>query len=777
MSFLSERRSRRGREGGGGGEGGGCEMSFGTRDIIIFACFCTILSSGLHEVHGYCPQSCQCDDILRTVECKSTAHLEVIPITLNPMIEDLDLEGNQIRTVDASFQFYGQLKRVNFGFNLISALPDRCFSSQKRLATLNLESNQVKNVSANAFFGLRSLKVLNLRHNNISTLPNSTFVHLIQLEHLDLSWNTIQTIGSNVFEGSEHLLSLNLGHNQVTTLPSQIWNSVFPRLRSLHLGNNDLASLNERAFKKQGAPSELETLFVESANLSSSALGMLAKNLGRHLKVLDVSNNSIDLTIDSTKTALSTLTLLESLKIGGNFLPAAGRQMWEGLNNLKHLDLSHSPALFKIESEAFGTNQKLEQLDLSGCTHLRSIQPNAFRLSRDNKHLPRNASSPRLIKVIMWNMKWKPIGSVPLPGLAQSSLGTLDLSHNFIHCDCHLIWLHQFLRTSLPSNGSTVMCSSPKRLFQLSLSKVEHSSQLKCEEEEEEVGDPSEDYHDYPLVEDSQAPSGNDTQDSQTTNHQALSPKGQRRRPYSSSSSVLPSDFQFLLISVCVMSATLTALGVLILVHCRPDRTSCPPRIHLFRMGVGDTTGGARRSESHQVCLNNQPTTPPSSSVPRTMNCICCDKESSTGGFLPPGTHRGMSSSSSSSMYRKTRRTPSSSSSSSKRYTFTSLHIPLPSTRGIPPFLSNKSRDSSGVYQASGDFEFFAGSTLQRLNPSSSEYFPPTHHFAMNDEVNLSHLDPLPDSSSSSFNTGNTRSSQSDSFAHQTWTTNHYRNH
>lgn len=583
---------------------------------------------------------------------------------------------------------------------------------------------------------------------------------------------------------------------------------------------------------------------MESANLSSQALAVLAKNLGRHLKVLDVSNNSIDLTIDSTKSALATMTLLETLKLGGNFLPTLGKQTYEGLNNLKHLDLSFTPTLFRIESEAFTANPKLEQLNLSGCTNLRAIQKNAFLLAGDNEHLSQNASSPSLIKVIMWNMKWKPMGSIPLPSLTQSALGTLDLSHNFIHCDCHLIWLHQFLRTLPSANESTVMCSSPKRLFQLSLSKVEHSSQLKCEEEGEEGEDPSEDYHDYPHV-DSQAPNGgNDTQDPKTTNHQALTPKGHRRRPYSSStSSALPSDFQFLLISVCVMSATLTALGVLILVHCRPShRTSCPPRIHLFRMGVGDTNGGARRSESHQVCLNNQPT--PSSSVPTTMNCICCDKgnenngprfitgfvarsnplfssqsrmgtimgdsnksipfskaslgtkrrrnklwpalirvpilfsESSTGGFLPPGTHHHGMSSSSSSMYRKTRRTPSrSSSSSSKRYTFTSLHIPLPSTRGIPPFLSNKSQDSSGVYQASEDFEFFGGSTLQRLNPSSSEYFPPSHHFAMNDDMNLSHLDPLPDSSSSSFNTGNTRSSQSDSFAHQTWTTNYYRNH
>ena len=39
-------------------------------------------------------------------------HVQIIPITLNPSIRELDLVGNRIRAVDASFQFYGQLERV-----------------------------------------------------------------------------------------------------------------------------------------------------------------------------------------------------------------------------------------------------------------------------------------------------------------------------------------------------------------------------------------------------------------------------------------------------------------------------------------------------------------------------------------------------------------------------------------------------------------------------------------------------------------------------------------
>jgi hypothetical protein len=53
------------------------------------------------------------------VTCPSASQLDVIPITLNPMIRTLVLQGNRIRTVDASFQFYGQLLAVDFSNNQV----------------------------------------------------------------------------------------------------------------------------------------------------------------------------------------------------------------------------------------------------------------------------------------------------------------------------------------------------------------------------------------------------------------------------------------------------------------------------------------------------------------------------------------------------------------------------------------------------------------------------------------------------------------------------------
>ena len=44
---------------------------------------------------AFCPHLCQCDDALMVVTCPSASQLDVIPITLNPMIRTLVLQGNR----------------------------------------------------------------------------------------------------------------------------------------------------------------------------------------------------------------------------------------------------------------------------------------------------------------------------------------------------------------------------------------------------------------------------------------------------------------------------------------------------------------------------------------------------------------------------------------------------------------------------------------------------------------------------------------------------------
>jgi Leucine-rich repeat (LRR) protein len=132
-------------------------------------------TSTWHGTEAFCPFKCHCDDQKMKVICTSEANLDIIPITLNPGIKEIHLRENQIRTVDASFQFYGQLEFVDFSNNQMAELPDRCFAKQSKLTHLTMDFNQIANVTNTTFQGLRSLTHLSLRGNRLTSLDGQAF--------------------------------------------------------------------------------------------------------------------------------------------------------------------------------------------------------------------------------------------------------------------------------------------------------------------------------------------------------------------------------------------------------------------------------------------------------------------------------------------------------------------------------------------------------------------------------------------------------------------------
>ena len=76
------------------------------------------------------------------------------------------------RTVDASFQFYGQLEYVDFSYNQMTELPDKCFAKQSKLKHLQMDFNSIANITNQTFWGLKSLTHLSLRGNQLSNLDN-----------------------------------------------------------------------------------------------------------------------------------------------------------------------------------------------------------------------------------------------------------------------------------------------------------------------------------------------------------------------------------------------------------------------------------------------------------------------------------------------------------------------------------------------------------------------------------------------------------------------------
>ena len=125
---------------------------------------------------GFCPRECDCDG--KNVTCSSKGQLDIIPITLNPMIKRLTLKGNKIRVVDASFQFYSQLEYVDFSDNQMDRLPNKGFAKQRKLVELKIDNNHVVNVTNSSFVGLQSLRAISMRGNRLASLEAKLFMFL-----------------------------------------------------------------------------------------------------------------------------------------------------------------------------------------------------------------------------------------------------------------------------------------------------------------------------------------------------------------------------------------------------------------------------------------------------------------------------------------------------------------------------------------------------------------------------------------------------------------------
>ena len=75
-----------------------------------------ILVVSLPWSDGFCPLACECNEVALSVSCARSG-LEVLPITLNPGIQRLQLQNNNIRAVDAALGFYAQLQYIDMSHN------------------------------------------------------------------------------------------------------------------------------------------------------------------------------------------------------------------------------------------------------------------------------------------------------------------------------------------------------------------------------------------------------------------------------------------------------------------------------------------------------------------------------------------------------------------------------------------------------------------------------------------------------------------------------------
>ncbi|XP_041658142.1 relaxin receptor 2a isoform X2 [Cheilinus undulatus] len=156
-----------------------------------------------------------------------------------PALDWLDLEGNQIQTLNFSIlKTCSKLEVLLLMDNRIRKVPENTFQSLWKLAELNLSSNRIRELPRNTFKSLsKSLLKLNISHNPLVHIHPSHFRHLTQLQSLALEGIEIPDIQTTMF-----LPMKNLSHIYFKTFQ---YCSYAPHVRSCKPNTDGISSFED----------------------------------------------------------------------------------------------------------------------------------------------------------------------------------------------------------------------------------------------------------------------------------------------------------------------------------------------------------------------------------------------------------------------------------------------------------------------------------------------------------------------------------------------------
>ncbi|GFS34336.1 leucine-rich repeats and immunoglobulin-like domains protein 3 [Trichonephila inaurata madagascariensis] len=400
--------------------------------LFLFIC-CT-------NVSCFCPFRCLCNEDTLTVWCDGAA-LDVVPITLNPVLQELHLNGNKIKSVTASFTVYQNLRFLDMSQNLLSTLGKNNFLEQKDLRILHLNHNKITSLKANAFNGLSALKVLRLDGNAISEIDDEAFEPLYSLENLDLSRNSISTLSSSTFSGLIKLKELFLRDNRLTRVPTESFQNV-KSLRSLDLGMNYIYVVHKSSFHHLY---HLQVLSLDGCGIhiiENGAFFGMENIVSLFLQDNELKHVPTEVLLD--------IPFLQELHVGKNKISRLGPNDFRGLRALRTISVNGEDTLEVIENGTFADNQQLERLIISHNKILTHVEKDTFR-GLDN------------LRIL--SLRGNQFTTFHEDMLPWDKLDVFDVRENPLICNCTLLWLWNLLKrenfTTYGEDVTRVRCKNP----------------------------------------------------------------------------------------------------------------------------------------------------------------------------------------------------------------------------------------------------------------------------------------------------------------------------
>ncbi|KAG8232966.1 hypothetical protein J437_LFUL013578 [Ladona fulva] len=255
---------------------------------------------------------------------------------------------------------------------------------------------------------------------NLDVVPitlNPSFQHLV-LKHnreLDLGGNRVSYLFASAFVGLPALRILQLDDNQLAAVPSAAL-APLPALAELNLGLNALGpTIPDNSFSTL---SRFSTLDLSGSRLTSISDGAFWDRLF-------IANNRLS-TIPTHP--LSALAQLKDISIEQNNFQELGAGAFQGLSNLRELDISSSRELQSVSQDAILENLNLESMTLNANQWLVHVGEGAF------------AGLPRLKRL---SLRSNALVEIPRLLAVWSALLTVEVSENPLSCRCRVLWLRE----------------------------------------------------------------------------------------------------------------------------------------------------------------------------------------------------------------------------------------------------------------------------------------------------------------------------------------------
>ncbi|XP_053958709.1 leucine-rich repeat and fibronectin type-III domain-containing protein 2 isoform X2 [Anastrepha ludens] len=289
---------------------------------------------------------------------------------------------------------------------------------------VQLSNCQISKIGDDAFYGQEAvLKNLNLQDNLLTEVPIKAVKRLSKLNLLDLSKNLITIIPDRAFSGLSKLSTLKLNDNNVT-----LETAAFSGLEDC------LKNLNLKGTRQRRIPESIRGL--------------------TSLAFLDLSLNGIkELPGPGGIRTFDGLNSLTALNLERNFIQSLGETSFAGIRKtLSSLSLLNN-LLAEFPIGAIHALKELRVLDI-GFNLLTTLPEVAFR------------GNP---SITLLALDGNPLSTVPQNAFAHlnSTLRGLSLGGRFLHCDCKLRWVAEWIRNSdlqvTSRERNPQFCGSPTR--------------------------------------------------------------------------------------------------------------------------------------------------------------------------------------------------------------------------------------------------------------------------------------------------------------------------